>query len=102
MGRSFESYLAMKTNSAAGNASEAATALINSDLRDLGAAVQKLASDALVLGSDLGSVTVLLKWLAFFAAVSVFITVLLVAHFFLRFASLRSHSVLFSPAKATS
>ncbi|GJN23191.1 hypothetical protein PR202_gb10818 [Eleusine coracana subsp. coracana] len=59
----------MKTHPAPSNASEVAQALINSGLQDLGAAVRKLVSDALVLGDDLGSATALLKWLAFFAAV---------------------------------
>jgi hypothetical protein len=62
----------MKTDTSAVNgASETAQALINSDLRDLSAAVRNLASHVLFLGDDIGCATVVLKWLAFLAAVSV-------------------------------
>ncbi|KAL6637932.1 hypothetical protein ACP70R_025504 [Stipagrostis hirtigluma subsp. patula] len=69
MGKGFTSYLAMKTDPAAGGASEAAQALIEADLRELGVAARKLANHALVLGGGLGFGTSFLKWLAFLAAV---------------------------------
>jgi glucokinase len=62
------SYLAMKTDPA-GTASEAAQALIQSDLRELGAAARKLANHAVLLGGGLGFGSSLFKWLAFIAAV---------------------------------
>ncbi|XP_047092609.1 cold-regulated 413 plasma membrane protein 2-like [Lolium rigidum] len=62
------SYLAMKTDPA-GTASEAAQALIQSDLRELGAAARKLANNAILLGGGLGFGSSLFKWLAFIAAV---------------------------------
>ncbi|KAM0860205.1 hypothetical protein ACQ4PT_046672 [Festuca glaucescens] len=64
------SYLAMKTDPA-GTASEAAQALIQSDLRELGAATKKLANHAILLGGGLGFGlgSSLFKWLAFIAAV---------------------------------
>ncbi|TVU44829.1 hypothetical protein EJB05_04289, partial [Eragrostis curvula] len=66
MGRSFASYLAMKTQPAA----EAAQSLIDADLRDLGVAMRKLASHALGLGCDLAwDISSFLKCLAFLAAV---------------------------------
>ncbi|CAN6297650.1 unnamed protein product [Urochloa humidicola] len=69
MGKSFASYLAMKTGPEAGDASAAAQALIDADLQELGVAARKLANHAFVLGSGLGFGTSFLKWLAFFAAV---------------------------------
>ena len=68
MGKKMTSYLAMKTDPAGGS-SEAARALIDSDLRELGVAARKLANHAFVLGGGLGFGTSFLKWLAFFAAV---------------------------------
>ena len=68
MGKKMVSYLAMKTDPA-GGASEAAQALIESDMRELGVAARKLANHAFVLGTGLGFGTSFLKWLAFFAAV---------------------------------
>lgn len=68
MGKKMASYLAMKTDPA-GGASEAAQALIESDMRELGVAARKLANHAFVLGGGLGFGTSFLKWLAFFAAV---------------------------------
>ena len=62
------SFLAMKTGAAAG-ASEAAQALLESDLRELGMAARKLANHAIVLGGGLGFGRHFLKWLAFIAAV---------------------------------
>ena len=62
------SFLAMKTGAAAG-ASEAAQALLESDLRELGLAARKLANHAIVLGGGLGFGRHFLKWLAFIAAV---------------------------------
>ncbi|KQK13011.1 cold-regulated 413 plasma membrane protein 1 [Brachypodium distachyon] len=62
------SFLEMKTGAASG-ASEAAQALIESDLRELGVAARKLANHAVVLGGGLGFGSSLLKWLAFIAAV---------------------------------
>ncbi|CAM0876443.1 unnamed protein product [Alopecurus aequalis] len=59
------SYLAMKTDPA-GAASEAAQALIQSDLRELSEAATKLANHAILLG---GGGSSLFKWLAFIAAV---------------------------------
>lgn len=67
------SFLAMKTGAASG-ASEAAQALLESDLRELGLAARKLANHAIVLGGGLGFGRHFLKWLAFIAAVSVFTT----------------------------
>lgn len=67
------SFLEMKTGAASG-ASEAAQALIESDLRELGVAARKLANHAVVLGGGLGFGSSLLKWLAFIAAVSVHIS----------------------------
>uniref|UniRef100_A0ACD5X4P8 Uncharacterized protein n=1 Tax=Avena sativa TaxID=4498 RepID=A0ACD5X4P8_AVESA len=62
------SYLAMKTDPA-DTASEAAQALIRSDLRELSMATRKLANDAIVLGGGgLGFGTFLFKWLALIAA----------------------------------
>ncbi|CAL4944580.1 unnamed protein product [Urochloa decumbens] len=69
MGKGFASYLAMKTGPEAGDASAAAQALIDADLRELGVAARKLANHAFVLGSGLGFGTSFLKWLAFLAAV---------------------------------
>uniref|UniRef100_A0A0A9DFZ7 COR413-PM2 n=1 Tax=Arundo donax TaxID=35708 RepID=A0A0A9DFZ7_ARUDO len=69
MGKGFASSLAMKTDPAGGGASEAAQALIDSDLRELGVAARKLANHAFVLGGGLGFGTSFLKWLAFLAAV---------------------------------
>ncbi|XP_062214448.1 cold-regulated 413 plasma membrane protein 1-like [Phragmites australis] len=68
MGKRLTSYLAMKTDPA-GGASEAARALIDSDLQELGAAARKLANHVLVLGGGLVVGTSFLKWLAFLAAV---------------------------------
>ncbi|KAE8799613.1 hypothetical protein D1007_24992 [Hordeum vulgare] len=62
------SFLAMKTGAASG-ASEAAQALLESDLRELGMAARKLANHAIVLGGGLGFGRHFLKWLAFIAAV---------------------------------
>jgi len=60
-------YLAMKTDSV----SEAAQALMQSDLRELGVAARKLANHAMALdgGLGLGFLGSIFKWLAFFAAV---------------------------------
>ncbi|XP_048556306.1 cold-regulated 413 plasma membrane protein 1-like [Triticum urartu] len=58
------SFLAMKAGAASG-ASEAAQALLESDLRELGLAARKLANHAIVLGFGRH----FLKWLAFIAAV---------------------------------
>uniref|UniRef100_A0A0A9D122 COR413-PM2 n=1 Tax=Arundo donax TaxID=35708 RepID=A0A0A9D122_ARUDO len=69
MGKGFASYLAMKTDPAGDGASEAARALIDSDLRELGVAARKLANHAFVLGGGFGFGTSFLKWLAFLAAV---------------------------------
>ncbi|OEL30288.1 Cold-regulated 413 plasma membrane protein 2 [Dichanthelium oligosanthes] len=69
MGKGFASYLAMKTGPEAGDASAAAQALIDADLRDVGVAARKLANHAFVLGGGLGFGTSLLKWFAFAAAV---------------------------------
>ena len=62
------SFLAMKAGAASG-ASEAAQALLESDLRELGLAARKLANHAIVLGGGLGFGRHFLKWLAFIAAV---------------------------------
>nr|AAL23724.1 cold acclimation protein WCOR413-like protein beta form [Triticum aestivum] len=62
------SFLAMKAGAASG-ASEAAQALLESDLRELGMAARKLANHAIVLGGGLGFGRHFLKWLAFIAAV---------------------------------
>uniref|UniRef100_A0ACD5X925 Uncharacterized protein n=1 Tax=Avena sativa TaxID=4498 RepID=A0ACD5X925_AVESA len=64
------SFLAMRTDPA-GTASEAAQALIQSDLRELGVAMRKLANHAVLLGGGLGFGlgSSLFKWLAFIAAV---------------------------------
>jgi hypothetical protein len=64
------SYLAMKT----GSASEAAQALMQSDLQELGVAARKLANHAIALdtlngGLGLGLLGSMFKWLAFAAAV---------------------------------
>jgi hypothetical protein len=64
------SYLAMKT----GSASEAAQALMQSDLQELGVAARKLANHAIALdtlngGLGLGFLGSMFKWLAFAAAV---------------------------------
>uniref|UniRef100_A0A0A9DF71 Uncharacterized protein n=1 Tax=Arundo donax TaxID=35708 RepID=A0A0A9DF71_ARUDO len=69
MGKGFASYLAMKTDPAGGGASEAAKALIDSDLRELGVAARKFTNHAFVLGGGLGFGTSFLRWLAFLAAV---------------------------------
>ena len=61
------SYLAMKTGS-----SEAAQALMQSDMRELGVAARKLANHAMILTSEglgLGALGSIFKWLAFAAAV---------------------------------
>jgi len=58
------SYLKMRTDSDAGAASE----LIGSDLKDVGAAMKKLANHAVKLGG-LGFGTSFLKWVACFAAI---------------------------------
>ncbi|XP_073005824.1 cold-regulated 413 plasma membrane protein 2-like [Typha latifolia] len=55
-------YLAMKTDEVGGN-------LIESDLKELGAAVRKLTNHAFQLGSGLGFGTTFLKFLASFAAI---------------------------------
>ncbi|XP_047341618.1 cold-regulated 413 plasma membrane protein 2-like [Impatiens glandulifera] len=62
MGKFKNSYLAMKTDSTSSD-------LISSDLQDLGHAAKKFANHAvqLALGSSLG--TILLQWIASFAAV---------------------------------
>ncbi|KAK1643809.1 hypothetical protein QYE76_061614 [Lolium multiflorum] len=63
------SYLAMKT----GSASEAAQALLQSDLQELGIAARKFANHAMALddqgGLGLGFLGSIFKWLAFAAAV---------------------------------
>lgn len=65
MVRSFASHLAM------GSASEAAQALINSDMQDLGVATRNLASHLFIHIGYLVMATSVLKWLAFVAAVLV-------------------------------
>ena len=64
-----KSFLAMRTD---GSASEAAQALMQSDMRELGLAARKLANHAMIGlsgGLGLGILGSIFKWLAFAAAV---------------------------------